>query len=76
MLAAQLMHQFTDLGRVVEVVAIVHHHRAGPLRQDERFECVQVTVAEKVVGEQFGAGNQQVLLGFLPSRLRCLRADA
>jgi hypothetical protein len=25
MLAAQLMYQFADLGRVVEVVAVVHH---------------------------------------------------
>jgi hypothetical protein len=46
----------------------VHDHRVGEVCDDERLEGVQITVAEQVVGVKLGAGDQQVLLGFLLTR--------
>lgn len=48
-LAAQLMGQLTDVGGVVEVVAVVPDDRLGEVGEDEGFEGVQVAVAEQIV---------------------------
>jgi hypothetical protein len=72
---AQLMHQYADLGRVVDVVTVVHDHRPDQVLQHEGFKSVQVTVAEQVVGVELGGGDQQVLLGFLPARSGCSRSN-
>jgi hypothetical protein len=75
MLTTQLVSQFTDLGGVVEVVTVVHHHRSGQVLEHGRFERREVAVAEQIVGVELGARDQQVLLGLLPARSGFLRPD-
>jgi hypothetical protein len=65
-LAAQLVE---DAGEgVIVLVAVVDDHHAGQVGEHERGEGLQAAVAEEVVGQQPGAGDQQVVLAGLRAR--------
>jgi hypothetical protein len=65
-LAAELMGQAGD--RIVVLVPVVDDDGPAHVRQDERGESLQRPVAEEVIRQQAGAGDQQVLLAGLGAR--------
>ncbi len=62
-LGAELVDQAGE--GVVVLVAIVDDHHAVQVRQHEGGERLQAAVAEEVIGQQPGAGDQQVTLAGL-----------
>ena len=75
-LGAQLVDDPGEGLVVVEVVPVVDHDGAGcDVGQHGGLEGVQVAVTEQEVGVERRAGDQQVLLGLLPTRAWGLRAD-